>query len=91
MGVGEQGETEREAAAPAECMASSGCYPLFGVKDSHSWRCEEGSSLAVQVGWLECVGTVGVSLARAFMWLQEAGVTDPVRLECGSVACLGPT
>lgn len=41
--------------------------------------------------WLECVGRVGVSLAQAFMWLQEVEVTDPVRLECGSVACLGPT
>lgn len=34
--------------------------------------------------WLECEGRVGVNLAQAFMWPQEAEVANPVRLECGS-------
>lgn len=56
-----------------------------------SWRCEEGRSLAAQWKWLECEGKVGVNPAQAFMWPQEAGVANPVRLECRSVAGLGPT
>lgn len=41
--------------------------------------------------WLECEGRVAVSPAQAFMWPPEAGVANPVSLECGSLACPGLT